>query len=210
MLFFAIFFILFMARVASAEVDPYFPYDEYILPYFARQFANMTDKCNPRYPAVPLVLGSDEFTKTSWTSLRKELSATCDFSGLDIIEMMSKESLDSPLHICYTYSTAGFQIVKYVYLFKIPYDFLSRLINVYEIAFPLNLYWFRSPFSSFDVASAYIDQVQAYIRDVDQVIEYILSKSESENPPDIHKYRSAFCDVYFNQKESAQDIDPEL
>jgi len=126
MLFFAI-FILFMARVISAEVDPFFAYDEYILPYFARQFANLTDKCNPRYPAVPLLLGSDEFTKASWISLKKELSTTCDFSVIDMMQTMSKESLDSPLHICYAYSTAGFQIVKYVYRFEIPYDFFPSV-----------------------------------------------------------------------------------
>jgi len=42
-----------------------------------------------------------------------------------------------------------------------------------------------------------MDQVQAYIREA----------SESDHHPDTHKYSSAFCDVYFNQKESAQDID---
>lgn len=185
---------------SAAQTAPNVFIDDISIQYLAQILQELTDECNIASPTVPLVLGSYAATTASWTSAKDDLAAACDFYGLYSMEQRAGGQLEGPLDFCYAYSSVGFQIVQIYYNLTLPFDFLARLTTLYEIAYPLNLYWLRSTFTAYDVASAYLNQVQAYIN----AVRAYQTAPGSIQPPSIQPYQSAFCNVYFGQDDLTQ------
>ena len=173
--------------------------DNTALLYLSETMTELTDNCNLASPTVPLVLGSYATTTASWTSAKDDLTAVCDFYGLYSMEQRTA-ALEGPLDICYAYVSVGMQIVQIYYNNSLPFDFLGKLLAVYPISYPLQMYWDRSTFTSYDIATDFLNQANAYI----VAVNTFNAAGGSIQAPSIQIYQMSFCNKYFGQDDLGQ------
>jgi len=186
---------------SAAQTAPNVFIDNIALTYLFQTMTDLTNDCNiPNTVGYSLVLGSAATTATSWQQAKAQLNGTCDFYGLVSMEFRMGGALEGPLDICYAYASVGFQIVRIYYNNTLPFDFLGQLLTAYDVSYPLKMYWDRSSFTNYDVASAYLNQVNAYVA---AVRAWQLSGG-STLAPSISTYQAAFCNPYFGQDNLGQ------
>lgn len=177
--------------------------DDIVLVYLSETMTEISTKCNldqnTNPPVVPLVLGSYADTTNSWTAAKAQLDPVCDFYGLYSMEQRTA-ALEGPLDFCYAYTSAGFQLITVYYNNTLPFDFLGKLLSVYSIAYPLQMYWDRSTFTSYDVASDFLTQADAYIT----AVRVFQAGGGSIQAPSIQPYQQSFCNKYFGQNDLSQ------
>lgn len=161
--------------------------DDYTLKQLYTRMADLTESCNIRNPRVQIALGSYTDTTASWSSAKKELSNKCDCRAISSLsERLARE--EGPLDLCYAYVWTGFQIVELYYNNTLPFDFADKLIAIYEIVYPLNMYWQRSEFMPYEIAFDFLKQVSVYLK----------------TGGSVKSYQAAFCNKYFGQDDLDQ------
>ena len=186
---------------SAAQTAPNVFIDNIALTYLFQTMTDLTNDCNiASTVGYDLVLGDAATTLDSWQKAKAQLNGTCDFYGLVSMEFRAGGALEGPLDICYAYASVGFQIVAIYYNYTLPFDFLGQLLTAYGVAYPLKMYWDRSSFTSYDVASAYLGQVNLYIG----AVQAWRLAGGSTLAPSIQQYQSAFCNPYFGQDNLGQ------
>lgn len=155
----------------------------------ANVLSSLTTNCNIA-DNVNLPLGSRASTTASWQMVKGLVNSTCDFYGLQIMEMRTGQ-LEGPLDICYAAMDIGLQIVQVYYNNTLPFDFLARLITLYDIAYPLQLYWKRASLDAYSVSDQALLQISAFI-------------TASTSGGDATIYKKGFCNQYFGQDDLNQ------
>lgn len=185
---------------SAAQTAPNVFIDNTALTYLFETMTDLTNDCNiANTIGYDLVLGSAATTLASWQQAKAQLNGTCDFYGLVSMEFRTN-ALEGPLDICYAYASVGFQIVQIYYNNTLPFDFLGQLLTAYGVSYPLKMYWDRSSFTPYDVASAYLNQVNLYIA----AAQAWQRSGGSTQAPSISTYQSAFCNPYFGQDNLGQ------
>jgi len=186
---------------SASQTAPNVFIDNIALTYLFQTMTDLTNDCNiANTVGYDLVLGSALTTTTSWQQAKAQLNGTCDFYGLVSMEFRMGGALEGPLDICYAYANVGFQIVAIYYNYTLPFDFLGQLLTAYGVSYPLKMYWDRSSFTNYDVASAYLGQVNLYIG----AVQAWRLSGGSTLAPAISTYQAAFCNPYFGQDNLGQ------
>lgn len=174
--------------------------DKRVLQYLDDTMTDLTASCTLSAPAVTPLLGTYAATTASWTALKDELEGVCDFYGLYSMEQRMGGALEGPLDICHAYVSVGFQIIAVYYNNTVPPNILQLLLFLYPKTYPLQMYWDRSSFSAYDVATDLQQQINAYAL----AVKEFQQAGGSIQAPSIQTYQTAFCNKYFGQSDLTQ------
>lgn len=111
---------------------------------------NLTDSCTPP-PGDPsllnAVVGNRQNVNDAWVLIREQVKLSpanltngCYFYGLLAAESRAGGTI-GPVDICHAYVHIGIDVFHAVYQFEMPIDIVTILNDLYDIAYPLNIFW---------------------------------------------------------------------
>lgn len=143
----------------------------------------LTDECTPTDMVVlnQIAFGTEAQTSAQWDLIKASVAAKCVFYGLEAAEFRSATDI-GVADICQGQVKVALQQFRVNNDLQFPADFNARFDEVYDIWYPLNI-WFKRAFATSET--------------VRQVVTGLITNAIADDDFDAERLAKAFCNQYF-------------